>query len=399
VAKVIRSALTLLFLTSIAGVIVWAFLPQPLVVDAATVKRMPLQVTVDEDGKTRIKERYVVSAPLAGKLQRIDLLPGDRVEAGRTVLAILEPTEPQFLDARTIAESKARVQAAETEVQRAKTAIETARLNLENIRGRRKRANEIANSQAISEEELEQIETDFHIAEESYRASVFAENIASFELQLTNAARAQTWENGGDNNTKFKILSPIDGVVLDVLQHSAKVLIPGDDLIEVGDPFDLELEIDVLSKDAVMIRPGDKIEVTGWGGEETLAARVRLVEPSAFTHISALGVEEQRVNVIGDFIGSGDDRAGLGDNFRVEASIVVWRKDSVTVVPTSALYRHKEHWAVFVIKQGRAHLSAIQLGKRNANFAEVLNGIDVGATVIVHPSDKVADGVAVVIRE
>jgi len=399
--------IVVIFVLAGIAAIVWAFTPQPLQVDFELIEKRPLKVTVDEDGKTRIKDRFIVSSPLGGTLQRVDLLPGDVVEAGRTVLAILEPTAPQFLDARTIAESKARAKSAEAAVDRAEVTIGTARLNVENTKKRFERANSIAN--AISTEELEQADTDFRLAEENYRAAVFAAKIAEYEVELARAALAQTTDTPttetptitveADPQTQFKIVSPIDGVVLDVIQTSAKIVTPGERLLEIGDPIDLELEIDVLSKDAVLIRPGDIVEVGGWGGEKTLVARVRLVEPSAFTHISALGVEEQRVNVIADFAESVEERAGLGDNYRVEARIVVWEKNDIVVVPTSALFRNDKKWAVFVVVDGQAKLAQVELGQRNANYAEVLDGIDEGDTVIVHPSDKVTDGVKVAPRE
>jgi HlyD family secretion protein len=407
VARVVRTLIVVIFVLAGIAAIVWAFTPQPLQVDFELIEKRPLKVTVDEDGKTRIKDRFIVSSPLGGTLQRVDLLPGDVVEAGRTVLAILEPTAPQFLDARTIAESKARAKSAEAAVDRAEVTIGTARLNVENTKKRFERANSIAN--AISTEELEQADTDFRLAEENYRAAVFAAKIAEYEVELARAALAQTTDTPttetptitveADPQTQFKIVSPIDGVVLDVIQTSAKIVTPGERLLEIGDPIDLELEIDVLSKDAVLIRPGDIVEVGGWGGEKTLVARVRLVEPSAFTHISALGVEEQRVNVIADFAESVEERAGLGDNYRVEARIVVWEKNDIVVVPTSALFRNDKKWAVFVVVDGQAKLAQVELGQRNANYAEVLDGIDEGDTVIVHPSDKVTDGVKVAPRE
>lgn len=394
-AKVVRTVIFLTCILAAIGLIVWAFIPQPILVDIALIEKNPLKVTVEEDGKTRIKDRFIVSAPLSGKLQRVDLLPGDVVEAGRTVLAVLEPTEPRFLDARTIAESKARVKSAEAAVDRASVAIETALLTVTNTKKRLDRANSIANSSAISTEELEQAETDFRLAEEAYRAAVFAEKIAEYEVELAKAAQAQTTDESDEPVPQFKIVSPIDGVVLDVLQTSSKIVIPGERLLEIGDAIDLELEIDVLSKDAVLIRPGDSVEVNGWGGDHTLDARVRLVEPSAFTHISALGVEEQRVNVIADFVGSVDDRDGLGDNYRVEARIVIWEEDDIVSLPTSALFRQGKSWAVFTVDDGKAKLSTVELGQRNANYAQVLDGIQRGDTVIVHPSDKVSDGVKV----
>jgi HlyD family secretion protein len=378
--------------------LVWAFLPTPLAVDVAQIRRDSLRVTVDEDGKTRIKDRYVISAPLGGKMERIHLLAGDPVQAGQTILATLQPTAPQFLDAREISQASASVKSAEAAVERAETANETARLNLSNAQSRRDRAKTIASSRAMSTEELEQADTNFYVAEQSQRAATFAVKIAEFELQLALAAVVQTTQDTSSDVARFTIVAPTDGVVLRVVDASSKIVTPGQPLLEIGDPGDLEVVIDVLSKDAVMIRSGDIIEVDGWGGENTLEARVRSVEPSAFTHISALGVEEQRVNIVADFAGDVANRQGLGDNYRIEARIVVWENDDVVTVPTSALFRNKDRWSVFIVRDGLAKQRPIELGKRNARYAEVVNGVAAGDTVIVHPSDQVIDGKAVVIR-
>lgn len=410
--KLVRNVVIVL---AIGGVLVWAMLPQPISVEVQAIDEGPLRVTVDEDGKTRIKDRYIVSAPLGGKLHRVDLLPGDDVLAGRTVLATMEPTAPRFLDARTIAESAARVKSAKAAVASAEVAIESAKLTLDNAKRRYDRASGLANSQAITPEALEEAETQYRLAEEAHRAAVFAARIAEYEVELAEAAQAQTTDNGSPaaedssgvpgsgaeepaeeepvvTESQFRILSPIDGVVLEVFQKSAKIVVPGEDLLEVGNPIDLELEIDVLSKDAVRIRAGDEIEVIGWGGERPLRARVRLVEPSAFTQISALGVEEQRVNVIADFVGGLDEREGLGDNYRVEASIIVWQRENVVRVPTSALFRDGKDWGVFVVRDGRAQRQPLKIGQRNSDYAQVLDGVNPGDRVIVHPSDKIDDG-------
>lgn len=396
--RVIRAVIATTLVVALMAALVWAFLPTPLAVDVAQIRRDSLRVTVDEDGKTRIKDRYVISAPLGGKMERIHLLAGDPVQAGQTILATLQPTAPQFLDAREISQASASVKSAEAAVERAETANETARLNLSNAQSRRDRAKTIASSRAMSTEELEQADTNFYVAEQSQRAATFAVKIAEFELQLALAAVVQTTQDTSSDVARFTIVAPTDGVVLRVVDASSKIVTPGQPLLEIGDPGDLEVVIDVLSKDAVMIRSGDIIEVDGWGGENTLEARVRSVEPSAFTHISALGVEEQRVNIVADFAGDVANRQGLGDNYRIEARIVVWENDDVVTVPTSALFRNKDRWSVFIVRDGLAKQRPIELGKRNARYAEVVNGVAAGDTVIVHPSDQVIDGKAVVIR-
>jgi HlyD family secretion protein len=381
----------------VVGLIVYAFLPKPVDVDVATVSRGRLQVTVAEDGKTRIKDRYVVSSPLAGRLLRIQLKAGDRVEANQTLLTSIEPTDPALLDPRALAESEARVRAAEAGLNKAGPAAESALAEMQFAESEFGRVDALYKQGATPKHEHEQAALALRTKTEAYRAAKFAEEIAQFELELAKAALLRTapQSNGTAMEQQFEIRAPITGRVLRVFQESATVVAPADELLELGDPTDLEIEIDVLSSDAVKIHPGSRVLLDQWGGDETLIGSVRLVEPSAFTKISALGVEEQRVNVIADFLDPREKWSTLGDAFRVEARVVIWEADDVLRVPTSALFRHGDEWAVFVVADGRARLRPVQTGHRNTNEAEVLDGLEEGDEVVVHPSDKVADGVAV----
>lgn len=400
--KYVRRLLMGLVGLAIVGGIVYAFLPQPVPVDVAVVGRGPLMVTVNEDGKTRIRERYVVSTPLAGQLQRIELKAGDEVTAGRTVLATILPEDPRLLDPRERAQAEARVSAAEAAVSRAQTDITAAEVAEEIAESQYERIRRLRERNATTEQQFEEAMLQMRARQEERRAAEFSLQIAKFELEQARAA-LQRFDSSAPNQPPgetwhFEIRSPISGRVLRVLQESAAVLPAGTELLELGDPRNLELEVDVLSTDAVKIEPGDKMLLEHWGGDEPLTGVVRLVEPAAFTKISALGVEEQRVFVIGDLTGSEAQRSRLGDAFRFEARIVVWEDDDVLLVPTAALFRQANDWAVFVVEQNRARLRTVRLGQRNSDAAQLLEGLAEGERVIVYPGDRVQDGVAVQVR-
>lgn len=394
-----------LFVVLIAAIVVvglgYAFWPQPVEVDLAKVERGALQVTVDEDGKTRIREKYVVSAPLAGRLLRIDMEAGDPVQAGQTLLATIEPPDPNLLDARTIAQAEARVKAAEAARKKMEPMTEQVRAAQAYAEAELTRARKAGNS--VSKSELENAEYEYRRASEEQRSMRIQEDIARFELEQAQAALLRTRPREDDtdaaaangNGWAFTIYSPINGSVLRVLQESAAVVTAGTPLLELGDPLDLEAEVDVLSRDAVKIHPGARVLLEHWGGDEPLVGRVRLVEPSGFTKISTLGVEEQRVNVIVDFVDPPAARQSLGDGFRVEARIVIDEADDVLKVPTSALFRVGKESAVFKVVDGKVLEQIVKIGRQNGLEAEVLAGLAAGDQVVIHPSDQVDDGVQV----
>ncbi len=387
----VRAVRKLVWPTAVAVVVVamvvYAFVPARVEVDTARVERGPLVVTVDREGKTRVREPYVVSAPLAGRLRRIELHPGDRVEEGKTLLAVIEPADPALLDPRARAEAEARVRAAEESSRLAAT-------NLSQARAERDRARRLGPGRGISQEELER-------AEFRERAAAFASRIALYELDLARAAfqrlqpRAPGEEEG---NGRLDIRSPINGCVLEVFQVSARPVAVGTELLKVGDTAELESVIDVLSTDAVKIARGAKVYLEHWGGERPLLGRVRLVEPGAFMKVSALGVEEQRVNVLVDFAEPRAAWEALGDGYRVEARIVIWEGDNVLKAPAGAFFRQGSTWAVFRVRGGRARLTLVTLGHSNGLETQVVDGLDEGDAVILHPSDRIRDGVAVAPR-
>jgi HlyD family secretion protein len=372
--------------------LVYAFMPRPTEVELVACVRAPMRVTVDEDGQTRIKERYTISAPLTGRLSRITLDPGAPVKAGETIVASIEPTDPELLDPRTLAQAQARVQAAQAALNQAEAALARASAANELAISTLKRQQEAYRNNALAASELDEAVAAAAIRAAEYRAAGFARDIASFELEQAKAALLHASPDHPGADWRFDIQAPVSGVVLRVFQESSAVVTPGTPLLEVGDPTDLEAAIDVLSTQAVAIRPGAPVIFERWGGDEPLHGTVRLVEPSAFTKISALGVEEQRVYVIVDFTSPPEARASLGDNFRVEARIVVWEDHDALTIPTSALFRAADDWCVFVVEDGRAKLRKVRIGRRNTLQAQVLEGLREGEQAVAYPSDKVREG-------
>lgn len=389
-----RAVPAVVALIVLAG-IAWGLWPRPVDVDLAGVTRGPMRVTVDEEGKTRIRERYLVSAPLAGSLLRIPLKAGSPVVAGQTVLAVLEPGDPAFLNAREKAETEARVKAAEAAGQLADARVVAARKEYDLAVGNFARVRQAHARGAASAEDLHTAEVREQVRAEEVRAALFTARVSTFELELAKAALVRSEPKSAlpPEDRRLEIRPPVDGKVLRVFQESAAVVTPGTRLLELGDPTDLEMVIEVLSTDAVKIAPGNRVVVERWGGDEPLSGRVRLVEPAAFLKVSALGVEEQRVNVVADFTDPLEKRNTLGDAYRVEARIIIWEADDVMKVPAGALFRAPGGgWAVFAVRGGRARVSAVELGRSNGIEAEVRGGLTPEDRVVLHPSDRVKDG-------
>jgi HlyD family secretion protein len=396
--RYLRRILFIAFLLAIAGLIVYAFLPKPVPVDIAAVTLGPMQVTVDEDGKTRIKDRYVISAPLAGQLVRIQLKPGDNATANTTMLAVIEPRDPELLDPRAKVEALARVSGAQSlldqsipNLDRAAALMEMAKKDADKQRSLRQR-------NAGTEKEYDDALLMERVRTQEYNSAKFAQEIAKFALAQAKAALIRTDPSGPDPSSHFEIRAPCNGRVLRVFQESSAVVQAGTPLLEFGDPSDLEAEIDVLSTDAVKIQRGAEVIIDRWGGKQPLRGKVRVIEPSGFTKVSSLGVEEQRVNIIVDFVDPPDARATLGDGYRIEARIVIQEEDSVLRVPTSALFRDGPEWAVFVVEGGKAKIRRVKIGMQTALEAQVIEGLQEKEEVVAHPSDSIRDGVAVVRR-
>jgi HlyD family secretion protein len=381
-------------LAAAAGYAVW---PGPVPVELGAVTRGPMAVTVDQDGRTRVRDRYVVSAPLQGQLLRVNLRAGDPIEAGRTLLAAIEPKLPELLDPREEAQAEAKVKAADAATGRAAQLRKAAEAEATLARSELDRLAKLGG--AASDQEREAAVQRERVAAQNLRAAEFAVRIAEFEAEMARAVLARSKPRSpGETPPRLEIVAPVGGQVLRVFQESSTVVQPGARLLEVGNPIDLEAEVDVLSADAVRVSPGARVVLEHWGGGEPLAGRVRLVEPSAFTKVSALGVEEQRVNVIIDLVDPPEKRPTLGDAFRVEARIVVWESADVLKVPAGGLFRRGPEWAVYTVAGGRAEERVVRVGHRNDSEAEVLGGLAEGAQVVLYPGDRVRPGVRITPR-
>ena len=396
--KAVRRGIIVLIGLGIAAAIVWALLPQPVPADMATVKKGPLEVTVEDEGVTRIREVYTVSAPIGGKMLRAPREVGDDVKANKTLVAAIEPTDPTFLDVRSQRVNQAAVHAAQAGVDLAEAKIKEAKSQLEFARNDLSRAEKLAESKTISARALEKAKLDVDSGEAAVASAVATLEVRRRELESAKARLIQPGEINVDArsaNCCIQVYSPVDGQVLKIIAESEQVVQPGAPLLEVGDPHDLEIVVDFLSRDAVRIKPGDVARIESWGGDKILPAKVRRIEPTGFTKVSALGIEEQRVKVILDFTGPPSEWQSLGHGYRVIARVVVWHNDDALQVPLGALFREGDNWAVFVVANGRAERRLVTIGERNLHAARVLKGLKAGDKVVMHPSDRVLDGVKV----
>ncbi|MGE0612590.1 MAG: efflux RND transporter periplasmic adaptor subunit [Hyphomicrobiales bacterium] len=385
----------------ILAAVIYALMPAPVPVDVAEITRGPMRVTVDEEGETDIVDVYVVSAPIGGKLLRIPHKSGAEIEKDKTVVAVIQPGDPSFLDARTRRELAAAVEAAKANVEYAKTEIRKAESELSFAQSELKRAEQLAQRDTISQRTLEKAALDVEL-----RKAALVQARANLDLRERELDSARARLIGpehassliDDRSCCVQLHAPIDGQVLKVLKESEQVVQAGEPLLETGDPRSIEIVVDLLSSDATKVRPGAAAAIDGWGGH-TLKARVTRIEPAAFTKVSALGIEEQRVYVHLELLDPWEERQALGHDFRVFVRITVWESEDALRLPLSALFRHQQDWAVFRLVEGRAVLTPVKIGQRNLESAEILDGIGQGDLVVVHPSDRVADGVKIFRRQ
>ena len=388
-----RRGLLLLFGSGLATAIALAWMPRPVPVEIAQVQSGSLRVTVDEDGQARVKDRYVVSAPLGGSMGRIVLEPGDVVPQGHVIASIV-PAMPPLLDERARQSAEARLASALAGQRQARAETERARAALEFAETDGARTRELYQRQSVARATLDRALFTERSARAELDSAKFAVKIADHEVEMTRAALRHIGAPGRGAADRLEVTAPIAGRVLKVLHESEGVVQPSTPLVELGDPTALEITVDVLTSDAVSIAPGAPVDVTRWGGDP-LEGRVRSVEPSAFTRLSALGVEEQRVNVQIDLVSPRERWQRLGDGYRVEVQIVVWEAERVAKVPASAVFRRDQGWAAFRVEAGVAGLTPIEIGHRTSREVEVVRGLEPAMSVIVHPSDRVADGVKV----
>jgi HlyD family secretion protein len=403
-----RTAWTVLVAAGLAG-LVWFAWPQPVLVDLAVAARGPMEVTVDDDGKTNVRHIYTVSAPIAGKVLRIShpageeaisVHVGDQVTANQTVVALMQPTSPGFIDVRSREEAEAAVAAAEAYVKYTQSEVRRLEAAVAFYRTELGRAQALARTQSTSLQALDKAKFDVD-TNEAALASAKAQVEVWDGVRKTLAARLidpSTPLAPTDPICCVKIRAPVTGRVLRIIRESEAVVQAGTPLLEIGDPLDLEIVADLLSTDAVQVKPGSPVRIDGWGGSP-IRGRVTRVDPAGFLKVSALGIEEQRVRVTIDFIDPPEAWSSLGHDFRVVVHITIWNGDDVLQVPVAALFRKGEDWAVFTVKDGRTRATRIGIGHRNNRTAEIVSGLSDGDRVVLHPSDRIADRAAVSQRE
>lgn len=387
------TAIGLLVIAALA----WSFWPRPVTVELATVSRGPLQIDVSDEGRTRVRETYQISAPVSGKLLRVEVHPGDMVDGGKTKVAELLPIAPSFLDVRTRTQAESAIKSAQAARTLAAAEVNRMTAELAFATSDLKRAMALAPSEFISKANLERAQLAYNSAVAQLATAQAALHVKESDL---TAARALLIDPtvAPQSQVGIPIIAPVSGRVLRVPHESETVLAVGASILEVGDPRQLEIVADLISEDAVKVREGDAATITDWGGTGSLNARVRRIEPAGFTKVSALGVEEQRVNVLLDFAEPPSRWAQIADGFRVIVHITIWRSAKVLRVPVASMFRQGSDWAVFTMRDGRARLTHVAIGHSNDEFAEVLSGVSEGDRVVLHPSDRIADSTRIVGR-
>jgi HlyD family secretion protein len=397
-----RTILTTAAFLLVTGAIVAAFWPKPTLVDIGEVIRGTLRITIDDEGRTRVRDAYVVSTPVAGQLQRVSVRPGDPVIRGETIVAHMRPTNPAALDVRTREQARAAVTAAQAALRVARADLNAAIANKELAQTELERTQQLVERGISSDAALDRARQSARVAQASVDTSEAA--IAMREAEILNAQAqligfddpqlARTINTNTSDD--IPLLAPADGTILRVIQESETTLPAGAPIMEIGNiANDLEIVVDLLSTDAVQVKPGDPVIIAEWGGPQDLNGTVSRVDPFGITQFSALGVEEQRVNTIVDFTSPSQDYSGLGHGFRVETKIIVWQQDGTLIVPASALFRSGEDWAVFVEKDGVARQRIVEIGPNNGLAAQLLEGLSEGDRVILYPSSGLTDGMRV----
>jgi len=390
-----RTLLLTIIILAVILATIYGFLPKPIVVELVSAKRESLQVAIEEEGRTRLKERFVVAAPVSGYMARNKLKVGDALRKGQLLFS-LEPLRPQPLDRRSREEGTALLLAAEAGFKASREKEQAAQADVEYSQKRAARISNLYLKRYVAKDQLEQVEAEAKKAKAVQLAAAAAAEASRFELERAKAALQNVASGTGHKRQEtLQVVSPLDGVVFRVLRESEGPVNAGTSLLEIGDLRGLEVRAEVLSSDAVRIKKGTRAIFKRWGGEETLEGVVRTVEPAGFTKISSLGVEEQRVLVIADIVSPSAVWQAVGDGYRLDASFIVWAKADVLQVPVGALFRFGKEWAVFVDEGGRARQRVVKIGQRNGLAAEIVSGLKEGERVITHPDDAVKDGVRI----
>lgn len=372
----------------------YGFRPLPRPVDTASATRAPMQVAIEEEGKTRVINRYIITAPVAGTTCRVDLDVGDSIEKNE-VLVNINPLQSQALDPRSRAEAEANVAAAEAALRAAEQNVHAARADTDLAVKELKRLEPLAEQGHTSQDRLDQAGARKRSTAAALRSAEFAVDVANHELDAARTALRYTGNKSLDPSDLVQVLAPISGRILKLQHECEGVVTRGQSLLEVGDTRSLEIETDVLSADAVKIKPGMPVLYERWGGEKPLSGLVRRVEPVGFTKISALGVEEQRVLIISDITSPPEQWRTLGDGYRVETRFILWEEQDVLQIPASALFRSAGQWTLFVMQDNKARRRTVKVGQRNGLSAQILDGLAEREPVITHPDDTIEDGVRV----
>lgn len=390
--KWVKRGILIVLVLGLAGAIAYGFMPKPVPSEFANVVRGHIRVTIDEEGMTRVKDRFTVTVPLTGAVSRIELKAGDNVGEG-ALITTLKPSEPALLDARAEREAQAGIKAAEAGLSRAESDVRAAKSELDLAEKELTRARDLFKGRHVSREQVDIAETRTEAAEAALASATFARQAAQFHVEMAQATLISS--NEGAELAAIEIRSPVAGRVLKVYREHEGMAAPGEMLVEIGNPESLEVVVDLLSRDAVRVSPGMEVVIERWGGDEPLAGKVRVIEPSGFTKVSALGVEEQRVNVVIDFTSAREAWRALGDRYRVEARVITVTRPNVIKVPNSAIFNTTEGPAVFLVQAGRARVKRIETGRRTGIESEILEGLKEGDTVVIHPGDDIEDGTAV----
>lgn len=402
--KLRKAILGILAIGALLALLVWAFAPRPALVELATATQGPFEVSIDEDGKTRVHDRYMISAPLSGRLERLTLREGDTVAAD-TVVATLTPALSPMLDTRSLAELSARIETADARVSYTKTRIDRSRIALELARDELGRSEKLLREKFVSASKVQMDRLALQAAEKELASAIEERHVATHELEQARAALTTVKQgSNASGQSGFKLKAPVGGSVLRVMQTSETIVALGAPILEIGDTRNMEIVAELLTTDALQVKPGTEVRIENWGGKDTLAGSVRLIEPAAFTKVSALGVEEQRVRVLIDITSKPELWQSLGDAYRVGVRIMMLSKENVLRVPVSAVFPRTDKskpdaMNCFVFRDGRARLVSVDVGARNGTEAWITSGLKAGDQVIIYPGDTVSDGARVTARK
>ncbi|NNE63208.1 MAG: HlyD family efflux transporter periplasmic adaptor subunit [Gammaproteobacteria bacterium] len=387
--------------TSLVVILALLFRPQPVLVDLATVTEGSLLITIDEEGETRVRDTFVLSAPVSGRISRINAKVGDEVIAGETIFGEIDPIDPVLLDVRSRAQAEASMHAAEAAEALATANLAQAQAEAEFAESELERAHQLRRDKMVSIREVDHANRNYKIALASLDTASAALSVSRFDLeraqvQLLSHLDTQQIES---KQPSVPVRAPVNGRVLRVLRESEGIIAAGNPLVEIGDTADLEIVVDLLSTDAVKVKPGQRVIINGWGGDAELTGKVRRVEPFAETRVSALGIEEQRVNVIVDLLSAYEERPGLGHGYQLAVRIVLFEGDDIVTVPLTSLIRDDDRWALFVEQNDRAVRRRVSIGRLTGLVAEVIDGLEIGERIVLYPSDRVVDQARIIDRQ